>query len=309
MISVDGLTVEFGDRALFKDISFQINEKDRIALMGKNGAGKSTLLKILAGQRKPSRGNVSAPKDTVIAYLPQHLMTEDGRSVYEEASQAFAPLFAMEKRIDDLNRQLTERTDYDSPEYYKLIEEVSALSEKYYSIDLTHFEADVEKTLLGLGFKRELAKDLVQDVFLKLYKSYPYFSSEVNIKSWLYTSSRNAALDYLRHLKVRDNNKLLMAEAMMYAADVDEVISEELTRKIHEAIDSLPLQCCQIVRMHIIDGKKYTEISVELGISINTIKTQIFRGYKKLRELLADDLNALVLFYFHIVRKENPDFC
>ena len=155
MISVDGLTVEFGDRALFKDISFQINEKDRIALMGKNGAGNSTLLKILAGQRKPSRGNVSAPKDTVIAYLPQHLMTEDGRTVYEEASQAFAPLFAMEKRIDDLNRQLTERTDYDSPEYYKLIEEVSALSEKYYSIDLTHFEADVEKTLLGLGFKRE----------------------------------------------------------------------------------------------------------------------------------------------------------
>ena len=155
MISVDGLTVEFGDRALFKDISFQINEKDRIALMGKNGAGKSTLLKILAGQRKPSRGSVSAPKDTVIAYLPQHLMTEDGRTVYEEASQAFATLFAMEKRIDDLNRQLTERTDYDSPEYYKLIEEVSALSEKYYSIDLTHFEADVEKTLLGLGFKRE----------------------------------------------------------------------------------------------------------------------------------------------------------
>ena len=155
MISVEGLTVEFGDRALFKDISFQINEKDRIALMGKNGAGKSTLLKILAGQRKPSRGSVSAPKDTVIAYLPQHLMTEDGRTVYEEASQAFAPLFAMEKRIDDLNRQLTERTDYDSPEYYKLIEEVSALSEKYYSIDLTHFEADVEKTLLGLGFKRE----------------------------------------------------------------------------------------------------------------------------------------------------------
>lgn len=89
MISVDGLTVEFGDRALFKDISFQINEKDRIALMGKNGAGKSTLLKILAGARKPTRGNVTAPKDTVIAYLPQHLMTEDGRTVYEEASQAF----------------------------------------------------------------------------------------------------------------------------------------------------------------------------------------------------------------------------
>lgn len=155
MISVDGLTVEFGDRALFKNISFQINEKDRIALMGKNGAGKSTLLKILAGERKATRGNVSAPKDTVIAYLPQHLMTEDGRTVYEEASQAFAHLFEMEKKIESLNQQLTERTDYESSEYYKLIEEVSALSEKFYSIDLTHFEADVEKTLLGLGFKRE----------------------------------------------------------------------------------------------------------------------------------------------------------
>ncbi len=155
MISADGLTVDFGDRILFKDVSFQINEKDRIALMGKNGAGKSTLLKILAGVRKPTKGSVSAPKDAVIAYLPQHLMTEDGRTVFEETSQAFAHLFEMEKRIEDLNRQLTERTDYDSPEYYKLIEDVSTLSEKFYSIDMTHFEADVEKTLLGLGFRRE----------------------------------------------------------------------------------------------------------------------------------------------------------
>ncbi len=155
MISADGLTVDFGDRILFKDVSFQINEKDRIALMGKNGAGKSTLLKILAGVRKPTKGSVSVPKDAVIAYLPQHLMTEDGRTVFEETSQAFAHLFEMEKRIEDLNRQLTERTDYDSPEYYKLIEDVSTLSEKFYSIDMTHFEADVEKTLLGLGFRRE----------------------------------------------------------------------------------------------------------------------------------------------------------
>ncbi len=155
MISVDGLTVEFGDRTLFKDISFQINEKDRIALMGKNGAGKSTLLKILAGENRPTRGNVSAPKDAVIAYLPQHLITENSRSVFEETSQAFAHLFAMEKEIDHLNRQLNDRTDYDSLEYYKLIEEVSALSERFYSIDLTHFEAEVEKILLGLGFKRE----------------------------------------------------------------------------------------------------------------------------------------------------------
>lgn len=155
MLSVDAITVEFGDRALFKDISFVINEKDRIALMGKNGAGKSTLLKILAGERAPTRGSVSVPKDLVVAYLPQHLMTENSRSVFEETAQAFAHLFEMEKEIEHLNQQLTERTDYDSPEYFKLIEDVSALSEKYYSIDATHYEADVEKTLLGLGFQRE----------------------------------------------------------------------------------------------------------------------------------------------------------
>ncbi len=155
MVSVDGLTVEFGGTTLFKDISFVINEKDRIALMGKNGAGKSTLLKILAGVRQATRGSVSAPKDTVIAYLPQHLMTEDGRTVFEEASQAFAHLHEMEAQIEDLNRQLSERTDYESDEYMSLIEQVSALSEKFYAIDLTHFEEDVEKTLLGLGFERK----------------------------------------------------------------------------------------------------------------------------------------------------------
>ena len=155
MVSVDGLTVEFGGTTLFKDISFVINDKDRIALMGKNGAGKSTLLKILAGVRTATRGQVSAPKDTVIAYLPQHLMTEDGRTVFEEASQAFAHLHQMEAEIEELNRQLAERTDYESDEYMALIEEVATKSEKFYAIDMTHFEEDVEKTLLGLGFERK----------------------------------------------------------------------------------------------------------------------------------------------------------
>ncbi len=154
MVSVDGLTVEFGGTTLFKDISFVINDKDRIALMGKNGAGKSTLLKILAGVRNATRGQVSAPKDTVIAYLPQHLMTEDGRTVFEEASQAFAHLHQMEAELEELNRQLAERTDYESEEYMSLIEEVATKSEKFYAIDMTHFEEDVEKTLLGLGFER-----------------------------------------------------------------------------------------------------------------------------------------------------------
>lgn len=155
MISVDGLTVEFGGSALFSDVSFVINEKDRIALMGKNGAGKSTLLKILAGVREPSRGKVSAPKDTVIAYLPQHLMTEDGRTVFEETVQAFAHLHEMEAEIAELNKQLETRTDYESDGYMELIERVSTLSEKFYSIEEINYDADIEKTLLGLGFKRE----------------------------------------------------------------------------------------------------------------------------------------------------------
>ena len=154
MISVDGLAVEFGGTTLFKDISFQINEKDRIALMGKNGAGKSTLLKILAGVRQPTRGKVSAPKDCVIAYLPQHLMTEDGRTVFEETSQAFAHLHEAEAEIERMNNELATRTDYESDEYMTLIEQVAVLSEKFYAIDMTHFEEDVEKTLLGLGFER-----------------------------------------------------------------------------------------------------------------------------------------------------------
>ena len=155
MISVDGLTVEFGGSALFSDISFVINEKDRIALMGKNGAGKSTLLKILAGVREPTRGKVSAPKDAVIAYLPQHLMTEDGRTVFEETAQAFAHLHEMEAEIAALNKELEIRTDYESDSYMELIERVSTLSEKFYSIEEINYDADIEKTLLGLGFTRE----------------------------------------------------------------------------------------------------------------------------------------------------------
>ena len=155
MISVDALAVEFGGTTLFKDDSFVINPKDRIALMGKNGAGKSTLLKILAGIRNPTRGSVSVPKDCTVCYLPQHMMTEDGRTVFEEASQAFAHLKEMEREIEEMNAELATRTDYESESYMELIEKVATVSEKFYAIDMTHFEEDVEKALLGLGFKRE----------------------------------------------------------------------------------------------------------------------------------------------------------
>ena len=155
MLSVDALTVEFGGQTLFSDISFVINEKDRIALMGKNGAGKSTLLKILAGVREPSRGTVSYPKELVVAYLPQHLLLQDNRTVFEETALAFSEINDMEKQIQALNDELTTRTDYESDSYMELIEQVSALSEQFYSIEEINYDADIEKTLLGLGFSRE----------------------------------------------------------------------------------------------------------------------------------------------------------
>ncbi len=155
MITVNDIAVHFGGTTLFSDVTFSINENDKIALMGKNGAGKSTLLKIIAGVNKPSSGAISAPKDAVIAYLPQHLLTQDDATVFEETSKAFADTFKMKFQIDALNEQLTVRTDYESDDYMKLIERVSELSEKFYSIEEVNYEAEVEKVLKGLGFERE----------------------------------------------------------------------------------------------------------------------------------------------------------
>ena len=155
MITVNDIAVEFGGTTLFSEVTFAINENDKIALMGKNGAGKSTLLKIVAGENKPTRGVISAPSDAVIAYLPQHLLTSDDCTVMEETSKAFADVLNMKKEIDEINEQLTIRTDYESDEYMKLIERVSELSEKFYSIEEVNYEAEVEKVLKGLGFERE----------------------------------------------------------------------------------------------------------------------------------------------------------
>ncbi|WP_339703774.1 ABC-F family ATP-binding cassette domain-containing protein [Algoriphagus aquimarinus] len=154
MISVDNVAVIHSGSTLFSNISFAINETDKIALMGKNGAGKSTLLKIIAGQTKPSSGSVSAPKDFIVAYLPQHLLTSDDCSVMDETSKAFASYLFMKTEIERINEELTVRTDYESDEYYKLIEQVSELSEKFYAIEEVNYEAEVEKVLLGLGFER-----------------------------------------------------------------------------------------------------------------------------------------------------------
>jgi ATP-binding cassette subfamily F protein 3 len=155
MISVDNIAVEFSGKTLFSDISFVINENDKIALMGKNGAGKSTMMKIIAGLNKATRGHVRAPKDAVIAYLPQHLLTEDQCTVREETSKAFAEIFALRDEMEKLNEEMALRTDYDSDDYMKLIEKSSELGERYYSLEDVNYDAEVEKTLMGLGFKRE----------------------------------------------------------------------------------------------------------------------------------------------------------
>jgi ATP-binding cassette subfamily F protein 3 len=210
MIAVDGLAVEFGGTTLFKDISFVINEKDRIALMGKNGAGKSTLLKIVAGVQNCTKGSVSAPKDSVIAYLPQHLMVENNRTVFQEASQAFASVLQMQSEMDEINHQLTIRTDYESEEYYALIDRVSVISEKLYGHGELNFDAEVEKILIGLGFERsdferqtsefsggwrmriELAKILLQEPDLILLDE-PTNHLDIESVQWLESFLINSA--------------------------------------------------------------------------------------------------------------------
>jgi ATP-binding cassette, subfamily F, member 3 len=210
MISVDSVSVEFSGSVLFSDITFNINDTDRIALMGKNGAGKSTLLKIIAGVNKPTRGKVSAPKEAVIAYLPQHLLTEDDCTVFEETSKAFSKILNMKKQMDELNHQLETRTDYESDAYSKIIEQVSELSEKYYSIEEINFDAEVEKTLIGLGFLRsdftrstkefsggwrmriELAKILLQKPDLILLDE-PTNHLDIESVQWLEEFLKNSA--------------------------------------------------------------------------------------------------------------------
>lgn len=154
MISVDAIAVEFSGQTLFSDVSFAINDNDKIALMGKNGAGKSTIMQIIAGVQKATRGHIRYPKEAVIAYLPQHLLTDDNCTVVEETAKAFRQIFEMRDEIDFLNKQLETRTDYESDEYMKIIEKVTELGEKFYSIEEINYDAEVEKALMGLGFKR-----------------------------------------------------------------------------------------------------------------------------------------------------------
>ncbi len=155
MLSVDNIRVDFGGTNLFHDVSFIINKKDRIALVGKNGAGKSTLLKIIAGTQSPTEGVISKPKGFTVGYLPQVMHHIDGRTVYEEAELAFAHIHEMEARLEKMNNELAERSDYDSEEYHQLIEDYTHLNEQYTMMGGSHYEAEIERALQGLGFRRE----------------------------------------------------------------------------------------------------------------------------------------------------------
>ena len=154
MISVESLHVEFGVKPLFTDASFVVNDRDRIALVGKNGAGKSTLLKILCGLQQPTSGVVSVPNDTTIGYLPQVMILQDDTTVREEAQKAFADITKMKERIERMNQQLAERTDYESADYMALVEKFTQEHERYMMMGAENYEAEIERTLVGLGFER-----------------------------------------------------------------------------------------------------------------------------------------------------------
>jgi len=155
MISIDGLTVEFGVKPLFKDVSFVINERDRIALVGKNGAGKSTMLKILCGMQKPTSGSVSVPNDTTIDYLPQVMKLSDDTTVKEETRKAFADKTKMEAKLKEMEQEMAERTDYESDGYAELVERFTTEHERYMMMGGENYEAEIERTLTGLGFTRD----------------------------------------------------------------------------------------------------------------------------------------------------------
>ena len=155
MISVEGLKVEFGVKPLFQDVSFVVNDRDRIALVGKNGAGKSTMLKILCGMQKPTAGNIAVPTDTTLGYLPQVMVLQDDTTVKEEARKAFADNTRLKEKVERMNRELTERTDYESEEYMLLVERFTQAHERWLMIGGENYEAEIERTLTGLGFSHE----------------------------------------------------------------------------------------------------------------------------------------------------------
>ena len=259
MISVDNLAVTFSGQTLFSGISFVVNENDKIALMGKNGAGKSTIMKIIAGVQTPSSGSVNAPKGNVIAYLPQHLLTEDNCTVFEETMKAFKQFFTMKNELDRLNTELGSRTDYDSDAYMKIIEKAADLGEKFYSIEEINYDKEVEKALLGLGFKRadfhrqtsefsggwrmriELAKILLQKPDLILLDE-PTNHIDIESVIWLenFLVNRAKAVVVISHDRAFIDNitnrtiEVTMGKIYDYKANYSHYLQLRLDRLVHQ---------------------------------------------------------------------------
>lgn len=218
MISIENITVEFGSFALLDHISFVLNKGERVALVGKNGAGKSTLLKIMAGMQQPTSGAVSVPKEISIGYLPQHMTLSDTRTVRDEAATAFSHIQKLQQTLDDYHQEMAERTDYESESYHNLIEKASLLQEQLLMTDGSNFDAEIEKTLIGLGFKRtdferqtnefsggwrmriELAKLLLQNHDVLLLDE-PTNHLDIESIQWLenFLSSRSGAVMLVSH--------------------------------------------------------------------------------------------------------------
>ena len=175
MISIEQLSVEFGVKPLFRNVSFVVNDRDHIALVGKNGAGKSTMLKIICGLQKPTEGNVAIPTDTTIGYLPQVMVLQDNTTVKEEARKAFADTAKLKAQIEELNRQMTERTDYESPEYAELVEKFTQKHDHYMMMGGDNYEAEIERTLTGLGATTSTAQQKSSAVAGVCVSSWPRF--------------------------------------------------------------------------------------------------------------------------------------
>lgn len=259
MIAIDNIAVEFSGHTLFSDISFVVNENDKIALMGKNGAGKSTMMKIIAGVQKPTKGFVRKPKEGVIAYLPQHLLTEDETTVFDETMKAFSAFFALKAELDDLNNQLATRTDYESEAYLKIIEKASDIGEKFYSFEEVNYDAEVEKALLGLGFERsdftrltssfsggwrmriELAKILLQKPDLILLDE-PTNHIDIESVIWLekFLTEKAKAVIVISHDKAFIDNittrtiEVTMGRIYDYKANYSEYLELRKDRRAHQ---------------------------------------------------------------------------
>ncbi|MFT5262900.1 MAG: ATP-binding cassette subfamily F protein 3 [Polaribacter sp.] len=313
MISIDNIAVEFTGKTLFADVNFIINEGDKIALMGKNGAGKSTIMKIIAGEEKPTRGNVTRPKDAAIAYLPQQLLTKNDCTVFEETAKAFSTIFDMRNEMERLNKELETRTDYESAAYMGIINKVTELGEIYYAMEEVNYDAEVEKTLLGLGFKRadfhrptaefsggwrmriELAKILLQKPDLILLDE-PTNHIDIESVVWLenFLLNKAKAVLVISHDKAFIDNitnrtiEVTMGRIYDYKANYSHYLTLRLDRREHQ------LKAFKEQKKQIADSERFIERFKGTFSKTNQVRS-MERMLEKLEIVQVDELDNSAL--------------